>query len=106
MKGDFSRQTFDARKHYSGVLMQQGRVQTDADWNEQEAIQRRRTQIESRDVIGRCGAPEDDAGFAVAVSGSKLTLGAGREPGPLDHLKVDEPQDHEQKTQAHDEKYR
>ena len=78
MKGDFSRQTFDARKHYSGVLMQQGRVQTDADWNEQEAIQRRRTQIESRDVIGRCGAPEDDAGFAIAVSGSKLTIGAGR----------------------------
>ena len=78
MKGDFSRQTFDARKHYSGVLMQQGRVQTDADWNEQEAIQRRRTQIESRDVIGRCGAPEDDAGFAVTISGSKLTIGAGR----------------------------
>lgn len=27
--------TFDARKNYAGVLMQQGRVQTDADWNEQ-----------------------------------------------------------------------
>ena len=38
MKGDFSRITFDPKKHYSRVLMQQGRVQLDADWNEQAAI--------------------------------------------------------------------
>ncbi len=37
MKGDFSRQTFDPTRHYSGVLAQQGRVQTDADWNEKVA---------------------------------------------------------------------
>ena len=55
MKGDFSRVSYYQKKHYSGVLMQQGRVQTDADWNEQEAIQRRRTQVEARDVIGRTG---------------------------------------------------
>jgi hypothetical protein len=78
MKGDFSRQTFDPRKHYSGVLMQQGRVQTDADWNEQEAIGRRRTQLEARDVIGPCGGPEDAAGFGVAIVGTELTIGAGR----------------------------
>ena len=78
MKGDFSRQTFDARKHYSGVLMQQGRVQTDADWNEQEAIQRRRTHIEARDVIGPSGGPETGAGFAIAIAGGKLTIGGGR----------------------------
>jgi hypothetical protein len=78
MKGDFSRQTFDRRKHYSGVLMQQGRVQTDADWNEQEQMLRRRTQIEARDVIGRCGGPEGHAGFAISVAGKKLSIGAGR----------------------------
>ncbi len=38
MKGDFSRLTFDPRKNFSSVLMQQGRVQLDADWNEQGAI--------------------------------------------------------------------
>ena len=43
MKGDFSRQTFDPKKHYSAVLMQQGRVQLDADWNEQHAIDRHRS---------------------------------------------------------------
>src|ERR1044072_5410136 len=78
MKGDISRETFDVAKHYSGVRMQQGRVQTDADWNEQEALQRRRTQIEARDVIGRCGAPEDNAGFAISISGAALKIGAGR----------------------------
>ena len=30
MKGDFTRNTFDPTKHYSQVLMQQGRVQLDS----------------------------------------------------------------------------
>ncbi|MBF2065995.1 MAG: hypothetical protein IGS39_16470 [Calothrix sp. C42_A2020_038] len=37
-RGDFSRDSFDPHKHFSRVLMQQGRVQLDADWNEQAAI--------------------------------------------------------------------
>ena len=55
MKGDFSRDTFDAVKHYSRVLMQQGRVQLDADWNEQQSINQYRTTTEARDVIGFSG---------------------------------------------------
>jgi len=38
MKGDFTRDTFDRTKHFSRVLMQQGRVTLDADFNEQTAI--------------------------------------------------------------------
>ena len=34
-RGDFTRDTFNPLKHFSRVLMQQGRVQLDADWNEQ-----------------------------------------------------------------------
>ena len=81
MKGDISRETFDVAKHYSGVRMQQGRVQTDADWNEQEALQRRRTQIEARDVIGRCGAPEDNATlrFPLTYRGRLLQVDIGLE---------------------------
>jgi len=78
MKGDFSRSTHDPRKHYAGVLMQQGRVQTDADWNEEDAIHRHRLRVETIDVVGRCGAPEHDAGFGIAVAGKSLTIGAGR----------------------------
>ncbi len=37
-RGDFTRDTFDPVKHFSRVLMQQGRVQLDADWNEQTSI--------------------------------------------------------------------
>ena len=38
MKGDFSRDSFNLKKNFSRVLMQQGRVQLDADWNEQSSI--------------------------------------------------------------------
>ena len=63
MKGDFTRSTFRPDKHYSGVRMQQGRVQLDADWNEQIDIAAHRAETETIDVIGGCGAPMHDAGF-------------------------------------------
>ena len=69
MKGDFSRQTFTGGKHYSGVLMQQGRVQLDADWNEQQAINRHRAEAESADVIGLSGAPRNSPGFRITPQG-------------------------------------
>ena len=78
MKGDFSRQTFAARKHYSGVLMQQGRVQLDADWNEQGSIDRYRAETEAVDVIGGCGAPLHAAGFEITTDGKTLLIGGGR----------------------------
>ena len=57
MKGDFSRLTFDRKKHYSGVLMQQGRVLVDADWNEQQRISRYRMETQTADVVGPSGVP-------------------------------------------------
>jgi len=80
VKGDFSRKTFDATRHYSGVLMQQGRVQLDADWNEQLAIQRHRDYAEAEDVIGACGGPKYNAGFLVqpAPDGADLIVFPGR----------------------------
>jgi hypothetical protein len=59
MKGDFTRDTFDPRKHYSRVLMQQGRVQLDADWNEQVAILLHYLQTLAADLIGPHGGPGD-----------------------------------------------
>src|SRR5579859_5774265 len=78
MKGDFSRTTFHAPKHFRAVLMQQGRVQVDADWNEQQAIVQHRTETEAVDVIGHCGAPTDAAGFRISTDGTTLTIGPGR----------------------------
>jgi photosystem II stability/assembly factor-like uncharacterized protein len=67
MKGDFSRYTFDPKKHYSQVLMQQGRVQVDADWNEQQAIHQHRIETETKDVIGLCGVPHLENGFGLRL---------------------------------------
>lgn len=79
MKGDFSRNTFQAAKHYSGVLMQQGRVSVDADWNEQQAIHQHRVEVETRDVIGGCGTSSENNGFALTVSqDGNLHIGPGR----------------------------
>ncbi len=72
MKGDFSRSTFDPAKHFSGVRMQQGRVQLDADWNENLDILRRRIESETIDVIGECGIPVHDAGFGVVTAFGSL----------------------------------
>ena len=82
MKGDFSRRTFDKKKHYSSVLMQQGRVQVDSDWNEQQAIHQYRHETQTCDAIGRCGAPkpEHGGGFEITPTpdGSDIKISSGR----------------------------
>jgi hypothetical protein len=79
MSGDYSRNTFDPKKHFSGVLMQQGRVQLDADWNELVGIIERRLRAETTDIIGRCVvSKETPDGFKIALDGSTLTIGPGR----------------------------
>lgn len=78
MNGDFTRLTFDPGKHYAAVLKQQGRVDLDADWNEQDAIQRHLHEVTARDVIGPCGVPEQGGGFAVTPDGAGLEISAGR----------------------------
>jgi hypothetical protein len=62
MKGDFTRDTYDATRHFSRVLMQQGRVQLDADSNEQAAILLRYIQALAADLIGPHGGPAKDNG--------------------------------------------
>lgn len=78
MKGDFSRSTFRPEKHYSGVRLQQGRVQVDADWNEQVDIASYQDRITRQDVIGLRGAPMADAGFELSVKNANLIVGDGR----------------------------
>lgn len=65
MKGDFTRSTFKPEKHYSSVRMQQGRVQLDADWNEQMDINSYRIEKETSDIISQCGVPEKGGGFKI-----------------------------------------
>ncbi len=79
MAGDYTRFTHQPEKRYSGVLMQQGRVQLDADANEQVAIQKRRWEVQAFDTFCGCAVPDTTPdGFQVTVEGGDLQLGVGR----------------------------
>lgn len=65
MKGYFSRDTFHVSKHFSRVLSQMGRVQLDADTNEQTAILLHLLRSLARNLIGPHGGPADHAGFSL-----------------------------------------
>jgi microcystin-dependent protein len=77
MKTDITRSMFKREKHYSGVRMQQGRVQLDADWNEQLDIQAYLDQSTRRDVIGLTGTRQDDEGFEIRLQDASLWIGKG-----------------------------
>jgi|WetSurSiteA1Bulk_404760.scaffolds.fasta_scaffold01548_2 hypothetical protein len=80
-KADFSRDTYDQNKHFLRVLMQQGRVQLDADWNEQMDILLHYMQTLAWDLIGPHGGPKEDCGFGVLLDSSlkyDFKIGNGR----------------------------
>jgi hypothetical protein len=66
MKADLTRNTFDPFQHFDRVLLQHGRVQFDADWNEQAAILLHYLQALAADLIGPQGGPSNSGGFGVA----------------------------------------
>ncbi len=68
MKGDFTRDTFDPLKHFSRVLMQQGRVQIDADWNEQTSILLHYLRTLAADILGPHAGPLGALGFEIVTN--------------------------------------
>jgi hypothetical protein len=75
MRGDYTRDSFNPAKAFTRVLMQQGRVQLDADWNEQNSIVWHYLRTLTRDLLGPHGGPEKNCGFAVVPAGDIDTLG-------------------------------
>ncbi|TWV32610.1 hypothetical protein FRZ03_33600 [Streptomyces misionensis] len=71
MHADLSRATFRPERHYSAVLAQQGRVQLDADLNEQTAIQLHQARTLAADLIGRHGGPAGACGFRIEYVGGR-----------------------------------
>ena len=79
MSFDTSRFTFDPFKNYSGVVMEQGRVQLDSDWNDWLAELSRRIQAGTLDILGRAAYPPTTPyAFLISFIGGKLTIGPGR----------------------------
>ena len=65
MNGDFARMTFDPARHFSRVLLQQGRMLLEADYNEQSAIHHHFLRTLVVDLVGRCWRAGD--GFTLAA---------------------------------------
>lgn len=74
MKGDFSRDTYRPGSHYSRVMMQQGRVQLDADWNEQTAILLDYMRAFTRDLLGPAAGPAAECGFQIVTVENRANL--------------------------------
>jgi Family of unknown function (DUF6519) len=100
MKGDFTRWTFRPAANYSSVLLQQGRVLLDADWNEQRAIDLTARRRLAADLIGPAAGPMGHVGFGLTPTDADsdgihegLRLAAGRYyvDGILCELGVDTP---------------
>ena len=79
MTFDLSRIRFDPRQDFLGVIMQQGRVQLDADWNEWVAELSRRLQAGTLDTFNGTVVPRiTPDGFRIDATGGTLTIGPGR----------------------------
>jgi hypothetical protein len=86
VKADLTRNSFDPLKHFARVLMQQGRVQLDADWNEQAAIFLHLLRRLAADQFG--SAAQFGGGFSTlplttATQTTGLALDFGIQPGRL-----------------------
>jgi hypothetical protein len=59
MGSDRARVSYDPRQQYRSVVMQQGRVQLEADWNEAQEITGEEMRKEALDFVGPSGTPDD-----------------------------------------------
>ena len=75
MKSQISRHSHDPAKRYSGVFQQQGRMITDADWNELQAIVKTRLDEALRDVVG--GGVPSRRPLGVRFTGSTFEIVPG-----------------------------
>ena len=86
MKADLTRKSFDPLKHFAQVLMQQGRVQLDADWNEQAGILLHLLRRLVADEIGSAFPARFGGGFEIlplttSTHSTGLNLDFGIQPG-------------------------
>lgn len=66
MGSDRARVSYDPRRQYRSVVMQQGRVTLEADWNEAQQITEEEIRCEALDVLGPSGTP--DNGYSVVLT--------------------------------------
>ncbi len=75
MASDRARISFDPTREYRSVIAQQGRVTLEADVNEAGVIALETLRLETLDIVGPTGTPDD--GYRVIPIGGGLSIGAG-----------------------------
>jgi hypothetical protein len=76
MVADIARVTYDPSRQYRSLIYQQGRVTLEADNNEAIALEAEALRLETIDIIGPLGTPDD--GYKVAPVGTDgLAIGPG-----------------------------
>ncbi len=88
MKTQISRTSFDKKKHYSGVYQQQGRMITDADWNEQADISKERLDA-ALDKVVSSGVPQKGGIVDLTGASQKLKWGAVYGDGIQGYIRPD-----------------
>jgi len=88
MGADISRVRFDPLRDFKGVVLQQGRLLLDADFNEYVAMLDRRLRAETSDLTSFGPDPDHQGvawvprltpdGFRITASGGSLSIGRGR----------------------------
>ena len=78
MIGNISRFPRSPHKGYRQVLLQQGRVLLDADFNEQGNLAAYALRRLTQDLLGRHAGPADELGFAIGQTADGFTIARGR----------------------------
>ena len=90
MSFDLSRIRFDARKDFFGLVVQQGRIQLDAEWNEWVAQLGRRLQAGTLDTFNGNVVPRiTPDGFRIQASGGALSIGQSVSSGCIRMRNID-----------------
>jgi Family of unknown function (DUF6519) len=77
MGSDRARISYDERQQYRSVVMQQGRVTLEADWNESQVISGEETRNEALDFVGPSGTPDDGYAITFPNADFDFQVGAG-----------------------------
>ncbi len=79
---DISRYLFDPRMHYATVLMQQGRVLTDSDWNEMATLEDEDRRQLISEIVCTEGSPNDGFKISGPIVPLSVDIFPDNPPGP------------------------
>src|ERR1035441_4659232 len=77
MGSDRARVSYNPSQQYRSVVMQQGRVTVEADWNEAQLIASEAMRLEALDFVGPAGTPDNGYAISLISGGFDFDIGAG-----------------------------